>query len=181
MGYHWLDMPLWLRWILLFALTLVAILIPFLLWGEAIEAWTTAFLRSGAGRWTVAAVVAGLLASDLALPVPSSLVSTAAGALLGFGAGTLASWVGMCLGCTLGYWLGTAGRSDLERVVAARDKYGDWILVLFRPVPVLAEASVLFAGLSRVPWRRFAVLTFTANLAVSAAYAYAGAYAVGRP
>jgi uncharacterized membrane protein YdjX (TVP38/TMEM64 family) len=168
----------WFRWSVLL---LAAILLPFLIWGGRIEAWTLAFLRSGAGRWTVAAVVAGLLASDIALPVPSSLVSTAAGSLLGFAAGAAASWAGMCLGCVVGYRLGRAGRADVSRVRAARDRYGDWILVLFRPIPVLAEASVVMAGLARVPWPRFVLLTFSSNLAVSVAYAYLGSRMAGLP
>ena len=48
-----------------------------------------------------------------------------------------------------------------------------------RPIPVLAEASVLGAGLSRLPFRRFALLTTLANLGIAAVYSAAGAFAAG--
>ncbi len=68
---------MYLRWTLLFATTVAAILIPFFLFGESIEAWAHATLNTASGRWLVAAAVGGLLAFDIFLPVPSSLVSTA--------------------------------------------------------------------------------------------------------
>jgi 3-dehydroquinate synthase len=51
--------------------------------------------------------------------------------------------------------------------------------VLLRGVPVLAEGSVIFAGLAGMPIGRFLLITSTANLCISAAYAGAGAYALG--
>lgn len=171
------------RWALLLALTLAAILIPFFLWGEPLEQWIRTLLESGSARWTVAAALAGLLALDIVLPVPSSLVSTAAGALLGFAGGVLTSWIGMTAGCLLGYWLaaGSKGERLLGEVEVARlrrtqERFGDWMLIVFRAVPVLAEASVIFAGLTRVPLRRFLLITATSNLGISIAYSATGAF-----
>ena len=89
--------------------------------------------------------------------------------------------------CQIGYAIGrTSGRAvaarfvgepalaDVERWVRLR---GDWMLCVMRPVPVLAEASVLMAGIARLDGARFTALTFLANLGVSAAYAGAGATA----
>jgi uncharacterized membrane protein YdjX (TVP38/TMEM64 family) len=123
-------------------------------------------------------MLAGLLALDVLLPVPSSLVSTAAGAMLGFWGGVASSWLGMTAGCLLGYWLGTRAplSADMERVARARNRYGDLALVLFRAVPVLAEASVLFAGFTRMPRARFLRVTALSNLGISAAYAGAAVY-----
>ena len=60
----------------------------------------------------------------------------------------------------------------------AAERYGDWVIIVLRPVPVLAEASLVFAGMAGMGGRRFAMLTSCANLGVSAAYAGVGAYAV---
>lgn len=172
---------MYLRWTLLFLLTVAVILIPFFLFGEAIETWARAMLASGNARWVIAAVAGGLLAGDIFLPVPSSLVSTAAGALLGFWGGLFTSWVGMCVACGLGYALGERiSPPDADRMRKAWSRYGDWALILFRSVPVLAEASVFFAGLSRMPVSRFAILTTLANLAISAVYTATGAYSADR-
>lgn len=171
------------RLALLSAIMLAVILVPFLLWGDAIEHWATVFVQSGTGRGQVAAVIAALLASDIALPVPSSLLSTAAGALLGFPLGTLTSWIGMTAGCLIGYRMGRhapaeklLGPQETQRVKAAAERFGDWMLVVFRAVPVLAEASVFFAGLSAMPATRFLAITALSNLGISAAYAATGAW-----
>ena len=179
----------WIRWTLLTLALLAFILVPFALFESQISAWTAAILDSDQSKPILAAVLAGLLAGDVFLPVPSSLVSTAAGYLLGLVPASLISWGGMTAGCGLGYvagsWAGgaaSAGRfvsgSDLARVAAARERYGDWMLVLFRAVPVLAEASVILAGFSGMPPARFFAITAPANLGIAVAYAAVGAFAV---
>ncbi len=180
-------MPPWIKWIALLCLTIAAVLVPFFLWGEPIEAWTRAFVKSPAGWWTTASILGGLLALDIVLPIPSSLVSTAAGALLGFPGALAVSTLGMTLACLAGYYLGlqtpaerALGERDLERAREFRDRYGDWALILSRPIPVLAEASVFLAGLVRAPLRRMLTITALANFGISAVYAATGAYASGQ-
>lgn len=184
------EMPAspWIRWTLLGLALLAFILVPFALLDGRINAWTEAFLDSGQSKPLMGGAIALLLASDVLLPVPSSLVSTAGGYLLGLVPASLVSWAGMTAGCGVGYYAGSwagavsAGRfvseSDLARVAAARERFGDWVLVLFRAVPVLAEASVIFAGFTRMPAGRFIMLTAPANLGISVAYAAVGAFAV---
>jgi uncharacterized membrane protein YdjX (TVP38/TMEM64 family) len=108
-----------LRWTLLVGAVFTLVLLPFLLFGERMEAWTAAFLHTGAERpGAVAAVIVLLLAGDLFLPVPSSLVGTAAGYFLGFVGGTLTSLVGMTAGSLLAYALGKgSGRSVARRFI----------------------------------------------------------------
>ncbi len=171
----------------LFALVLLAlILLPFFGFEGQMNAWSETLLRGHRPWWIAGPAVSLLLASDLFLPVPSSLVGAASGVLLGFAGGTLAAWIGMMAGCLAGYWVGAnAGRAavtrllgprELDRVSAAAARFGAWMIVLFRPVPVLAEASVVFAGAVRMPFRRFAALSALSNLGVSAAYAAVGAW-----
>jgi uncharacterized membrane protein YdjX (TVP38/TMEM64 family) len=173
------------RWFIVCLAMLAAILVPFFLFEDNLSRLSDGFLAGAKPRWLAAAALAALLASDIVLPVPSSLLSTAAGALLGFGAGAAVSWLGMSAACVLGYLLarraGAAGISrwlgeeDVEALRSARAKWQDGVVVLFRPIPVLAEASVFFAGLTKMPFRRFFLLTALSNLGVSAVYAAAGA------
>ena len=172
------------------AVLLAAILIPFLLFEEPISAWTQTqvFLMQEESHWFAGAILGGLLASDLVLPIPSSVLSTAAGYLLGLWAGSFVTWAGMTSGCLIGYGLGaTAGRKltrrfvgddELERVSLARNRFGDWMIVIFRAVPVLAEASVLLAGVAQMPFRRFLLLAALSNLGIAVGYAAVGAYAL---
>jgi uncharacterized membrane protein YdjX (TVP38/TMEM64 family) len=173
------------RLLALSLLLLLVILIPFGLWEEPITRWAEETARGDRPQSTVAAIVAGLLALDIVLPVPSSLVSTSAGLLLGVGTGTLVSWSGMTLGCLVGYALGQrmaqkparrlVGEQEYETVSALMARYGDRTIAFCRAVPVLAEASVLLAGTFEMPFRRFALLTAVSNLGISGVYAAVGA------
>ena len=176
------------KWVWLVVILLAIVLVPFFLVGSEIESWTQAFIDKAAARpWVCMAVLGGLLASDILLPIPSSIVSTACGLLLGAALGTAVSFLGMTISCVLGYWLGRGcGRTlavrlvssdDLDRFQAVHARFEDWAVVISRPIPVLAEVSVLFAGLSRMPASRFFVLSTLANLGVSLGYALVGAYA----
>jgi membrane protein DedA with SNARE-associated domain len=49
------------------------------------------------------------------------------------------------------------------------------VFVVARPIPVLAEASVLFAGMSRMPLNRFIMLSTLSNRSISMVYAAIGA------
>ena len=164
------------------------ILIPFALYDEPMTRWIQGFVESGRPSWLVGAGMAGLLASDILLPVPSSFVGTASGYLLGFWGGTLTTWAGLNAGGLLGYWLGRrvgrsltrrfVGNEALEGAAQAWAVSGERVLVVFRAVPVLAEATVLFAGTSNMPLPRFLWLTALSNLGIALAYAGVGAYAV---
>ena len=174
-----------LRWTLLALLVIALIIIPFLLFGAAIEDWVHAFVEHSRNRPAAAGLVlTGLLAGDVFLPTPSSIISTACGLLLGFPLGTLASTLGMQISCTLGYLLGVRaarpivdrwiGQANAEKLDHLMQRYGLWSVIITRPIPVLAEAMTLFAGLGRLsPWRFFA-LSALANLGISALYAWVG-------
>ena len=169
---------------MILALLFGVVLVPFLLLGGASNTWIEGWLDADGSRAAAAAVIISALTLDVFLPVPSSLVSTASGALLGLWLGVAVSTVGMTLGCILGYWSGRRfGVQLVVRLVAPRDlehvrvqfrKSAGWALALSRPVPVLAEASTLLAGLSVFPVRRFLVITFLANAGVSTIYSIAG-------
>jgi uncharacterized membrane protein YdjX (TVP38/TMEM64 family) len=176
------------RLLLLSLLLLLFILIPFGIGEEPIQRWTQEILHGQRSRGGIAVALCGLLALDIVLPVPSSLVSTGAGLLLGFWKGALVSWIGMWLGCLVGYGMGRkmaqkpvqrlVGAQEYETISALMARYGDRTIALCRAVPVLAEASVLLAGMFGMPFRRFALLTAVSNLGISLVYAAVGAYSV---
>ncbi|MBN2391458.1 MAG: VTT domain-containing protein [Anaerolineae bacterium] len=176
-----------LGWIVLLVGILAFILVPFTLFGEAIEVWTHNFLEVASNQTgKVALVLALLLGGDIVLPVPSSIASTAAGFVLGFLRGLLTSWVGMTVSCMLGFVLASkmghpiasrlVGEKELARLANLERRFGNWVLIVARPVPVLAEASILFAGIARIPFGRFMLLTTLSNLGISAVYAAVGAF-----
>ena len=174
-------MRLAIVWILLIGL----VLLPFLLFEQQFNAFAEHIARSGTSKWLVGGAVFALLALDVFLPVPSSIVSTASGVLLGFAVGSAVVWGGMMAGSMLGYAIGTRGSTATRRFIGEdgmgraallMQRYGDLTLVMCRPVPVLAEASVVFAGLVRTNYRRFLQLTAASNLGIAAGYAAVGAF-----
>jgi uncharacterized membrane protein YdjX (TVP38/TMEM64 family) len=175
------------RWTILWIVLLGLILVPFFLfedWFNAIGAYVTSPATS---RGWAAGVTGALLASDVFLPVPSSLVSAAAGVLLGFWPATLLIWTSMTVACGLGYGFGRlssgaarrfVGEAGVTRATRLAADYGDYALVLCRPIPVLAEASVIVAGLVHRPVVRFLSLTMWSNLGIAIVYAAIGAFAM---
>ena len=174
----------WLRWTVLSCVVLALILIPFALWEESMNAWSAQLLTPVAGRATIALLVVLLLASDIVLPIPSSFVSAGAVALLGAGEGGLTVAFGMTVAAWLGYGIGrlggeplarrVAGPAELDRARRMMDRYGSTVLLVCRGVPVLAEASTLLAGATRVNAWRFLLVTTLGNAGLSCAYALIG-------
>jgi uncharacterized membrane protein YdjX (TVP38/TMEM64 family) len=173
------------------AILLALILVPFFLLEDpmnGLSAWLVARDRPPA---VARIAVALLLAADVMLPVPSSLVNTASGALFGWFEGALIAWLGMTAGSIAAWGFGrSAGRNGLRRLVSQAElaraerlvtRHGDVALVLSRPVPVLAEASSLLAGACGVPFPRFIALSTLANAGISIAYAGVGALSSDAP
>lgn len=176
-----------LRPLLLVGVVLLVPIVPFLIWGDQLDAWFQRWTDQPRSQLAVAAVVGGLLAVDVLLPVPSSVVSTFAGSQLGTWYGTLAVWSGMTLGAVVGFavaaWLGPRWAAklsrpeDLRRLAGATTRYGPALLVAARAVPVLAEASVLLMGVHRLAWRRFLPAVAASNFGIALAYCAFGALA----
>ena len=176
-----------MRWALLWAVLIGLVVVPFFLFDAQINTMAARITASDTSRAGAAAAIFALLALDVFLPVPSSVVATAAGVLLGFVEGTSIVWAGMMAGCVVGYVVGArawhaarrlVGEDNLRRAEAMMRTYGEVALVLCRPVPVLAEASVLFAGIVRAPVTRFAWATGLANLGIAGGYAAFGAFSM---
>ncbi|MCM0674557.1 VTT domain-containing protein [Micromonospora phytophila] len=133
-----------------------------------------------------AAVGVALLLTDVAIPVPSSLVMVAHGALFGVIPGTLLSLLGG-LGATLvAFGIGRRGRGLLARTTtpaqraraeALLARYGLIAVLITRPIPVLAETVALLAGTANLGWCRVALASTAGVLPVALLYAVAGATA----
>jgi uncharacterized membrane protein YdjX (TVP38/TMEM64 family) len=143
------------------------------------------WLSSG-DRGTAAAVGFGLLVADVVLPVPSSLVMIAHGALFGVAGGTLLSLAGALGAGLLGFGIGRRGGPLFARLVpdierrradALLREWGDLAIVVTRPVPILAETVAVLAGASPLGWGRMAAATVAGSLPAALIYALTGATA----
>jgi len=135
-----------------------------------------------------AAVGVGLLVLDVVLPVPSSLVMIAHGAAFGPLLGASLSLVGSLGAALLGFAVGRRGGPLLQRVVPAGERrradallarWGMLAIVVTRPVPLLAETTVILAGASPLSWRRTALAAIVGSVPAAVLYALAGSAATG--
>ena len=144
--------------LLIFSALLIPI-IPFLIIGELPgERWLSttddnSFLFGLSG--------AGLLASDILLPIPSSILGSLLGARLGFLTGWFWTCLGLMLGSLVGYLVGHAWPDKLKAELPRTPT----VLILFasRSVPVLAEAISITSGAVRMPLKPFLLASISGN------------------
>lgn len=172
------------RWIIIWICLLAIPLVPFTLMTMSGHDPFLALAESTKATSAAAVVCFGLLATDVLLPVPSSFVAVVSGKALGLIGGTALNWVGITLGHLLGFWLARrfgrpivvrfAGEAGTERAEDLWNRGRVIGIVLSRPVPVLAESLSMFAGLTSMDWKRYAMIIAMANLPHSFIYAWAG-------
>jgi len=174
----------------LLALTTLLALVFLASWGVLVwagVAWVDtpppALERGGAAG---AALGVGLLAADVVLPVPSSLVMVALGRLYGLWWGGVLGLAGSVLSGLLAWALGRRGGPWVDRALGERARiaaeawlarHGTFALALARPVPILAETLALLAGARRMPFARVLLASTLGILPAAFLYAWAGASA----
>ncbi len=137
---------------------------------------------------SISTAVAGvaLLTLDVFLPVPSSLIMIANGALFGIALGSLLSLVGNLNAALIGFFIGRRGGALLDQFISRSqraqanrllEKWGLLAIIVTRPIPLLAETTVIMAGTSAISWQRMALASLAGALPASLLYALTGATA----
>lgn len=162
---------------------LLLILVPFLLWGEAIERLAPELLHADAGPLVIAGLGIALLTADVVLPIPSSVVSVLLCVLLDPWLGALAIMAGMLGGFATGYALGRmlparslrgwVGPALWDAVTVRAERAGALWIMVTRPIPVLAEATAVIAGGLRLPLARAFTAAALSSAGVAACYGIA--------
>jgi len=136
------------------------------------------------GGVIAAALGVGLLIADVLLPVPSSLVMVAHGALFGVVVGTLLSLSGSVGAALFGFAIGRRGGKFLDRVVTPADRsranyllarWGALAIIVTRPIPLLAETVAIMSGASSLGWATIALASFAGSLPAALLYSLTGA------
>ncbi|WP_442483411.1 TVP38/TMEM64 family protein [Aeoliella sp. SH292] len=176
-----------LRLVLVVAVVLGVPLLTAALWNGPLERWFAAWHDSPPPTaWIVTALV-GVLAADILLPIPSGPVITLAGAELGVPVTAVAAWLGLMLGGTSAFAItkrwGTrlaerfAAPEDLANLRTSAREHDVWLLLVTRPLPILAEATVLLCGALDTCWSRMLWTLAVGNAAVALAFAFLGSQA----
>ena len=173
---------------------LAGCIIPFLIWGEALEgALTLQGTRAWMGKFGAGAGLAGvgLLVADILLPIPSTIVMSALGLVYGTLIGGLYAGLGSMLAGLIAYafcrWFGRpaalriAGEDGLRQGEAFFEGGGAWLVLSSRWLPILPEAVACLAGLVKMPFRTFVVSLACGSLPMGFAFAAIGAIGQDSP
>jgi uncharacterized membrane protein YdjX (TVP38/TMEM64 family) len=152
--------------------------------GLSLEPWARSWL-TGAGT-PAALVVVGLLAADIVIPVPSSIVMILSGAAFGVWGGALLAFAGSIGGEWLGFELarkyGTSlsarfigDEAEQRRLNEALLRHGAAAVAVTRALPVVMETMSIVAGLSAMRRSTFLMASAIGTAPIVLVYAYAGA------
>ncbi len=135
----------------------------------------------------IALLSVALLTLDIFIPVPSSLLMIANGALFGVVMGTGLSLMGSLGAGLVGFGVGRRGEAWLNRFVSQEEmaranrllaKWGLLAVIVSRPIPIVAETVAIMAGASRMRWSTMFWACFSGALPASLLYAITGATAM---
>ncbi len=181
-----------LTWI--FGALCALVLLTFLLFGDIFDS-----LFSPQGSQTVfqdhlqwaGPLGAGLLISDLILPIPTTVIIGAMAAVLGIGPAVAWGWLGLSLAGITGYSLARlGGRRLADRLASPAEQkqnenffntWGGLAVILSRMLPILPEALSVTAGLSGMKAGPFCVSVILGSLPPAVAFAWIGASASEAP
>lgn len=182
------------RLALVFLVLAGLVLVPFLIWGERLEAAldpAALAARLQAQGPTATLVALGLLWSDLLLPIPATAVMSALGFVHGALLGGLLGALGSILAGLTGYTLcralgpraarailGADGLAEGERLFA---RIGAWLVLLSRWLPVFPEVVACMAGLARMHPPTFLLALLAGSWPMATAFAALGAFGLERP
>jgi uncharacterized membrane protein YdjX (TVP38/TMEM64 family) len=120
-----------------------------------------------------------ILASDIVLPVPSSIVMYTNGYVLGFFYGFTISLVALMIGALIGYYLGRftsmgiKAKND-EKAETILAKYGSLSILITRGIPILSETICVVCGYNKMPLKNYLLLNLIGYIPVCMLYAFCG-------
>lgn len=172
----------------------VLILVTFALLGDQFDQWFSLDASRellNEHRALAGPMGAGLLISDLLLPIPTTIIIGAMGAVLGIAAAAFWGWLGLTLAGLLGYGLARWGGdkwsrrvstpSEQEQLQAWFDSWGGLAVILSRMLPILPEAISVTAGLAGMRFLPFLLSVSLGSLPPAVAFAWMGKTAVNDP
>lgn len=139
----------------------------------------------GGTRWEILFILA--FAILILFPIPSSIPTVAAGFVLGFGQGVLATLIASMVAALLSYWLGRTlggdavdqftGPTARRRIRAVLSRSGLWAIFLLRALPIMPFWLVNYAsGAMGVRLRDYVAGTFLGTIPGTLAFAAVGTW-----
>jgi len=154
----------------------------FLLFGN-IETLIETNLKSQKSLLVFSVISFSVLASDIILPIPSSIVMILNGKVLGIFFGTIVSLASSLLSSSIGFYVGRKSSSFLEKFFSKKDivtgnklfiKFGNSTIIISKALPILSETISFLAGTTSMKFRIFFLYSTIGHLIISIIYACAG-------
>jgi uncharacterized membrane protein YdjX (TVP38/TMEM64 family) len=127
-----------------------------------------------------------LLMADVLLPVPSSFIMITLGISYGVFQGTFWAFLGVMASSAFGFYLGRTCQPFVQRFVSEQEqahanaflmRWGMLGIIVTRPLPLLAETTILLAGAAGFTWKKLLLASACGNLPIALLYAWTGAAA----
>jgi uncharacterized membrane protein YdjX (TVP38/TMEM64 family) len=155
------------------------IIVSFLLF-DNLEIFFTKLLQQAKDNHTSFALVSFfVLASDILLPVPSSIVMFTNGYVLGTVYGAAISLLSLMAGSVVGYYLGKFTSLGLksgadERASNIISRFGVLSILITRGIPVLSETICIICGYNKMPFKKYFMYNILGYLPLCLLYAFCG-------
>lgn len=127
-----------------------------------------------------------ILALDILLPIPSTVVMVLMGSLFGPWLGGLVSLTGIMLSSISGYYIGVYAQrfswlksktTNHAKAQSFVNKWGDVALIASRGIPVLSESIAILAGTQKMPFKKFLLAALLGLTPSAFICSFSGAFA----
>ncbi|MCD9186444.1 MAG: VTT domain-containing protein [Pyrinomonadaceae bacterium] len=167
------------------AVTCFLIILLFLLFGNVESFFEDLLNRSQNNPSKYAILSFIILVSDIALPVPSSIVMYLNGTILGFAGGFVLSFVSVILSSVAGYFIGRGSSAVLksEADISANkimEKYGYPAILMTRGIPIISESICIVCGFNRFNFSTYLIMNIVGYVPICLVYAYFGSVALNK-
>ncbi|GLR72165.1 TVP38/TMEM64 family protein [Agaribacter marinus] len=167
----------------IFATTFIIFKLGGILSVEQIEQWLVDAKNQNVN--VIASIILLLLISDLFVAVPTLTVIILGGYFLGHTYGAIVSIAGLSIAGALGYTLSYGFGDKLEKWVIKNSderqrmhsnfkKYGVFMLLFSRAMPILPEVCACLSGITRMPFLKFFAIWQISTVPYAVIASYAG-------
>ncbi len=164
-----------------FLIAVVTIIVMFLIF-ENLETYFTNLLQGSSKHILTYSLVSFIvLASDIILPVPSSIVMYTNGYVLGMAGGSAISLAALMVGSVVGYYLGKytsigLKTSDDEKANNILSRYGSMAIIISRGIPIIAESVCIVCGYNKMNFKNYFILNLVGYIPLCLMYAFFGTW-----
>jgi uncharacterized membrane protein YdjX (TVP38/TMEM64 family) len=162
-----------------FGIAVLVIILTFLCFAELETFFQTQLTLFSINPLKYAAISFFILASDIVLPVPSSVVMFLNGYVLGVIPGSLVSLASLMFSAFIGYFLGRYTALGFkvhneEKSGFILSKYGAMAILITRGIPILSESICIVCGFNNMPLRTYLLLNLIGYIPLCILYAFFG-------